>query len=344
MEAQRFPEDYDGIVSVVPVINWVGMLAASNFQGVLQERGGWLNPAKVTLLRKATTAACDAIDGLADGVISAYEKCVDVFVPRTLRCASGSDMGDSCLSDAQLEAVETLHRPFELGISLANAMTSYPGWNYGGEDQPQSVHDVHGLQPAQFPIPVPNRQGFMTYLGNGFARYFIARDRNFNPLQFRLENFSARAREISVLMDSTNPDLSAFLAHGGKLILKVNGADHQPSPFQGINYYKSVVASMGQARTNAFIRFFVVPGANHAGGVVSGTTGEAMPHSVDLLDALDGWVESDNAPETLTLVEQDAQPPFAVRASRPMCRYPLYPRYDRRGDPKVASSFTCSPQ
>jgi feruloyl esterase len=201
-----------------------------------------------------------------------------------------------------------------------------------------------GSQPAQFPIPVPNKQGLLPYYGNGFARYFVARDPNFNPLQFQLANFASRSREISALMDSTDPDLSTFLAHAGKLILKVNGADYAPSPFQGINYYKSVVATMGQAQVDSLIRFYVAPGANHNGQIVSGTTGEAMPSFVDLLAVLDGWVESGNAPETLTLVGQEKQPPFNVTASRPMCRYPLYPRYDGRSDPKQSASFICTKQ
>lgn len=141
-------------------------------------------------------------------------------------------------------------------------------------------------------------------------------------------------------MDSTNPDLSAFLARGGKLILKENLADFAQSPNAGIEYYKSVVAKMGQASVDGFIRFYVTPGANHAGtGVANGTP---LPHGVDLLGALDAWVTKDVAPGDLVQVAKDSKAPFALIASRPMCRYPAYPRYQGEGDPKSADSFKCA--
>jgi feruloyl esterase len=343
--AQRFPADFDGIYSGVPVINWTGLQSAGNRSGMLQQNGGWLKPAKVELLRKAVNAACDATDGLADGVIGAYEKCLGVFNPKMLRCPTGIDAGDDCLSDAQVAAVETLHRPFEFPFPLANGVTFYPGWNYGGEHQsPGFVSWLTGPQPAKFPLPSEDIQGRAWYYGNGAVRYFIARDPNFNSFRYSPSDFADRIRYVSSLMDSTDPDLSAFLARGGKLILKEHGADFAQSPFAGIEYYKSVVAKLGQARVNSFVRFYVAPGATHGGVVTSGTTGEAIPSAVDLLGVLDQWVESGIAPETLTLVEQQRSVPFNILSSRPMCRYPLYPRYNGRGDPKQASSFTCTPQ
>jgi feruloyl esterase len=203
---------------------------------------------------------------------------------------------------------------------------------------------VTGSQPVRFPIAGPNGYGIMPYYGNGFVRYFIARDPHFNPLKFRLPDFADRARQISELLDSTNPDLSAFAARGGKLIVKTNTADFGPSPFQAINYYKSVVATIGQQRAEESIRLYAAPGANHGGAIVSVTTREPMPSTVDLLGVLDQWVETGTPPDTLTLVDQEKQAPFTVLSSRPMCRYPLYPRYDGHGDPKQASSFACARQ
>jgi feruloyl esterase len=110
-----------------------------------------------------------------------------------------------------------------------------------------------------------------------------------------------------------------------------------------INYYKSVVAKMGQTRADQFIRFYVTPGVNHPGDGVT-SSGEAVPAKVDLLGELDAWVESGKAPDTLVQVSQESKAPFTVLSSRPMCRYPLYPRYDGRGDPEQVSSFTCTPQ
>lgn len=202
---------------------------------------------------------------------------------------------------------------------------------------------VTGLRPARFPDLSVEGQGIHWSHGNGAARYFIARDAKFDPFTFSPPRFSDRIRQLSEMLDATDPDLSAFLARNGRLILKANGADFALSPFQVINYYKSVVAKMGQSRADQFIRFYVTPGVNHQGnGVLS--SGEAVPAKVDLLGKLDSWVESGEAPDTLVQVSQEANAPFAILSSRSMCRYPLYPRYDGRGDPKQATSFTCTPQ
>src|ERR1700680_2437933 len=109
MMAQRFPTDFDGIVSVAPVANYAGgnLMRAKLVQ--LQREGGWINPAKVKLIQNAVNAACDKLDGLDDGVVSAYEKCLGTFDVGTLRCPNGADTGDTCLSDQQIEADRLVH-------------------------------------------------------------------------------------------------------------------------------------------------------------------------------------------------------------------------------------------
>ena len=342
--AQRFPNDFDGIVSVVPVANYTGSQMARNRLAVLQQDGGWLNPAKVKALKAAVNAACDMLDGLADGVISAYEKCLAVFDPKVIRCASGKDEGDACLSDAQIEADRLVHRPFQYPFPLKNGTTSFPGWTYGSEDQPGGMIDsITGAEPPHFPLVSEKVQSVAWANSNSFVRYYIARDAKFNPLQFSAEKSSGRIREISQLFDATDPDLSAFLAHGGKLILKGNGADYQRSVMQEITYYKAVVAKMGQPRVDSFVRFYVTPGVNHPGnGVMS--NGEAVPAKVDMLGALDGWVDGGKAPEALVQVTQEGKAPFQTVAARPMCLYPAFPRYDGKGDPKDTASFACGKQ
>ena len=344
MMAQKFPADFDGIVSVVPVANYTGSQLVRNRLAVLQQQGGWLNPAKVKMLKTAVNAACDMLDGLADGVIGAYEKCLSVFDPKSLRCASGKDEGDTCLSDAQMEADRLVHRPFQYPFALANGTTSFPGWTYGSEDQPGGMIDsITGVEPPHFPLVSEKVQSVAWANSNGFVRYLLARDAKFNPLTFSAKEFAPRIHEISEMYDTTNPDLSPFLARGGKLILKGNGADYQRSVMQEITYYKSVVAKMGQARADQFIRFYTTPGVNHPGnGLLS--SGEAVPAKVDLFGALDEWVDGGKAPGTLTQVAQDRRPPFKVAAARPMCLYPSFPRYDGKGDPNEAASFACAKQ
>jgi hypothetical protein len=141
-------------------------------------------------------------------------------------------------------------------------------------------------------------------------------------------------------MDSTDPDLSQYAARGGKLILKENMSDHAISPLNGIAYYKNVVEKLGEASVESFMRFYVTPGANHGGSGVSSVDGAPLPQGVDLLDAIDDWVDGGAAPGTLVQVAQDPKPPFAVTASRPLCRYPQWPRYVG-GPPKDTASFSC---
>jgi feruloyl esterase len=339
--AQRFPADFDGIVSVVPVINWVGLQAAGARNGIALMGDGWLSPAKVKTLHKAVLDACDAADGLADGIVSRYASCTGAFDPKKLRCPDGKD-SDSCLSDAQIAAVETIRKPYAFPFRLANGITSYPGYNYGGEDQPDGmVAWSSGPKPPVFPLPAPAEQSRIWYFGAGAVRYFLAGDANLDPRQFRPEAFRARIERISTLMDSTDPDLSRFAARGGKLILKENMSDFAQSPFAGAEYYKGVVAKLGQGAVDQFIRFYVTPGANHGGAGVSTVDGAVLPRGVDLLDAIDAWVDHGTAPDALVQVSQEAKTPFAVTASRPMCRYPAWPRYGGTGSPKEAASFAC---
>ena len=342
--AQRYPKDFDGIVSVVPVVNYTGGNLVRVKLGQLQKDGGWLSPAKVKLIHNAVIAACDKLDGLADGVIGAYEKCLDVFDARSLRCPNGADTGDTCLSDAQIEADRLVHRPFAYPFPLKHGLTSFPGWNYSGEDQPGGLVDtLTGKEKPEFPITSAKTQSIGWNNADGFVRYMFARDPKFNSFEFKPADHAARIRAVSDMFDTTDPDLSAFLARGGKLIMKGNGADYQRSLMQEIVYYRSVVAKMGQERVDRFVRFYVTPGVNHAGnGLLA--SGAAIPAKVDLLGALDVWVDTGKAPEQLTQVTQERQAPFKVTASRPMCRYPLTPRYDGKGDPNEASSFACGSQ
>jgi hypothetical protein len=339
--AQRFPDDFDGIVSIVPVINWVALQTAGNNTGIMQQNGGWLNAAKLALVRKAVVEACDADDGLADGIISRYEDCTKKFDPKPLRCPEGADTGDACLSDAQIAALVSLHSPYSFPFPLANGVRLYPGYNWGHEDQPDGMLQwVEGPKPAQFPLPHPAQQGRQWYYGNGGIRYLVTRDPGYNTLDYLPDKFRDRVLDISDLMDSTNPDLAAFERHGGKLILKENAHDFAKSANNTIAYYKSMVVRMGQEAVDKFARFYVNPGTAHSGAGVSGTDGAPVPRAVDFLGVLDAWVAKDDAPGTLIETAQAAQPPFNVLATRPLCRYPGYPHY-QSGPSTEAASFAC---
>jgi feruloyl esterase len=332
--AQRFPGDFDGIFSGVPVINWVALQAAGTRIGAAQFGGGWLGPDKVKLVHDAVLAACDRLDGLADGIVSNPDGCRRAFDVTKLACTPGRN--DACLSDAQLKAVKALQSPLELGFALANGIRSYPGWPLGGEAA-QGTGPVGGWvswqtgtgAPTLPPGPTSSRAWLY---GSGAVQYFFARDPSYDATKFAPAQFADRMREVSALMDSTNPDLSAFAARGGKLIMQENMADYAQSPYAGIGYYGSVVDKMGRANADGFSRLYVTPGADHMG------VGAAS--SIDMLQVLIDWIEKGKAPGELVQVLQDTKPPFSVLAARPMCRYPAYPHY-RGGDAAKAESFEC---
>jgi hypothetical protein len=298
----------------------------------------------VKTIHNAVNAACDGLDGLKDGVVSQYLACNSAFDVTKLRCPNGVDAGDHCLSDKQIAADLFLHRPYRHEIALKNGVSEFPGYNYAGVDQPGGMEqNITGKAPPRFPIADEDEQSGGWVNSEGFVRYMFARDAKFDPLRFSERQYAARIRQVSEMFDTTDPDLSAFLNRGGKLILKGNGADYQRSLLQEVAYYKSVVAKMGQARADSFIRFYVTPGVNH-GGEGRQVDGRPVPSDVDLLGALDAWSDKGEAPGVLTQVTQEAQAPFKVVATRPMCLFPNYPRYSGSGDVNAAASFTCAPQ
>jgi len=333
--AQRYPADFDGIFSRVPVINWVALQVAGTRAGVAQFGEGWLSPAVTRLVGQAVIDACDARDGLADGIVSDYEDCLRAFDAAKLRCAAGAS--SNCLSDAQLKSVLALQTPLPLNFALANGVRGYPAWGRGGENAPGTgpvggwVAWQSGDAPPTLP-PGPASSRAWLY-GSGAIQYFIARDPNHDPRRFNPDDYAGRMREVSALMDSTNPDLTAFMARGGKLVISEHMADYAQSPYAGIEYYKSVVARMGQPAADIFLRLYVTPGADHMG--------IGAPSSVDMVEILSDWVERGSAPGDLVQARHELKLPFAVTAARPMCRYPAFPRY-RGGDATRAESFECA--
>ena len=342
--AQRYPSDFDGIVSVVPVIQWTGL-----FNGFLnftqpQFNGGALSAAKVRTVADAVNSACDALDGLSDGVVHNYQQCPARFSLDSLRCAAGADTGSSCLSDPQLATLKAAYGPTVLPFALANGITTYPGRLFGGEIQWGGDGIARWVSAGTVPsVPTPlaaDARGVV--YGSSYARYVIARDAAFDVRNYAAARFAARVQEVSALMDATNPDLSAFFSRGGKLILRENAGDMAQSAVAGIQYHQSVVARLGQAEVDRSMRLYVSPASNHSGTAASLTTGVEVPTHHDLLSTLDQWVGSGTAPaDALLQVRNAPTAPYATLASRPMCRYPNYPRYVA-GDALAAASYRCT--
>jgi hypothetical protein len=334
--AQRYPDDFDGIFARVPVINWTGLQHAGSRAGLAAMGEGWLRPAQVRLVHDAVLAACDARDGAVDGLVEDAVGCAARFDPTTLLCAAGLS-GDQCLGEAQVSAIRTLHSPYRFPFPLANGVTEYPGWGVSGEAAPSygptggwSAWWLGSAPPALPPQPA---NGIAWVFGAGAIQHIYARDPNFDVRKYRPEDFAARVREVSELMDSTNPDLNAFKAHGGKLIILEHMSDYAQSPYAGIGYFQQVQQRLGESNVADFMRLYTAPGVDHVGS--------GGPSNVDMLSVLVDWVENSRAPGDLVVVEQQAVQPIKTDHALPLCQWPGWPHY-KAGDAKIAASFACA--
>jgi pimeloyl-ACP methyl ester carboxylesterase len=336
--AQRYPDDFDGIFARVPVINWAGLQHAGTRSGLVTMGAGWIDPAQVKLVADAVRKTCDKADGVEDGLVENPVGCKASFKPETLRCAAGQS-GDECLTDAQIKAIDTLHSPYKFPFALANGLDDYPGWGVSGEDTPQFA-SAGGwiswwLGKAAPTLPPNPANGIAWIYGAGGIQYVFARDPKLDVTTYKPEEHKARVLEVSNLMDSTNPDLSQFRAHGGRLVMLEHMADYAQSPYAGIRYFESVERKLGKAETAEFARLYTAPGVDHVGS--------GAPADVDMLSVLVDWVEHGKAPDDLEVAEQKIEAPsFATVRSLPLCRWPAWPHY-KSGPVHEAASFTCAP-
>jgi feruloyl esterase len=336
--AQRYPDDFDGIFARVPVINWVGLQHAGTRSGLVTMGDGWIRPAQVKLVADAVRAACDKADGSDDALVQDPVGCKAAFKAEALRCAGGLS-GDQCLSDAQIKAIDTLHATYKFPFPLANGLDDYPGWGVSGEDTPAfgptggwSAWWLGKAAPAQPPVPA---NGIAWIYGAGGIQYVFARDPKLDVTTYKVEDHKARLLEVSSLMDSTDPDLGRFRAHGGRLIMLEHMADYAQSPYAGIRYFEAVERKLGKDETAEFARLYTAPGVDHVGS--------GAPANIDMLSVLVDWVERGKAPSDLVVTEQKVEAPsFAVLRAMPLCRWPAWPHY-KSGPVTEASSFACAP-
>ncbi|WP_240636090.1 tannase/feruloyl esterase family alpha/beta hydrolase [Caldimonas tepidiphila] len=336
---QRFPADYDGIVAVAPALNFSGvrLMGVKLGQAAYRRAGGFVPPVKWPLVHGAGLKACDALDGLEDGIVGDVAGCRARAQATlgALRCRGGADLGSHCLSDAQLATVRLLHEGYLLPYTLAHGVRGYEGYNVlaGGD-----FSGRHGLGRSPRPVkpPTPEANGYLYAQGDDYMKFFVARDPSFESLAFDLDRpgaLRARLVELSGTVGAMNPDLSAFAARGGKAIVMHGLADEVISPNQTIAYYQEVQRRLrGAAPVDGFMRLYTVPGFQHGGGPF-------VPFW-DALGALDRWVDGGVAPQVLEAI--DIAAPTQGR-TRPLCPHPAFPKYLGRGSPDEASSYACAP-
>ncbi|MFC0400381.1 tannase/feruloyl esterase family alpha/beta hydrolase [Paraburkholderia rhizosphaerae] len=344
---QRWPSDWDGAIAWYPA--WddaAALLGGHRMSRALAQPGAYLSVGKRASLYDAAMEACDALDGVADGLISNQQQCNAQFDPATavlngapLRCANGADTGDNCLSDAQIGALETINTPTNFRFSLASGETQYPGYNVWGADLGISTRTspvepvvtflaLGSSQPAQ---TMPATAPYISVLTDQWLKYSVARDANFDSLSLDPEQPGVWADRISALSSQldTRTDISAFKARGGKLLLVHGLVDVLVSTRATEQYYQRLQAQMGVDQVNTFVRYYEIPGMGHASSSVFNATW-------DSLTALEQWAEAGVAPVGQVTTDTAGVP----GRTRPLCDYPEWPQY-KGGDVNSAASFQC---
>jgi carboxylesterase type B len=349
--ATRWPEDWTGIIAWYPAWKQMSaMLAGHRMSRALAQPGAYPGTPARKLVHDAALQACDALDGVADGLISNQNRCNAVFDPATatlngtpLRCPDGADAGDTCLSDAVIAALKAMNASTRFNFTLASGETGYPGYNVWGADlgitsnpsplQPTITFlNLNTSQPA---TPMPATAPYISRQTDALIRHGITRDPGYDPLSLDPENpgpWGPRLSELSTLLD-VPVNLDDFAARGGKLLLAHGLADVLVSSRGTEEYYQRLQARMGPAEVDKFVRYYEAPGYGHA-------LSTAFNVAWDSLTTLEAWVENGTTPPPQVMGDTASG---AVARTRPLCEYPKWPRYNGTGDVNAAASFTCVP-
>jgi feruloyl esterase len=326
IEAQRFPNDFDGIVANAPWVDQTGFTIGAiwNHQALTAAP---VNAAKMSLVADRVMAVCDANDGLVDGLIDDPRNC-DFDPARDVPvCPAGAD-SDTCLTPPQAQAIAKVY-----GGVVSKGAPFFPGYMPGSEAQTTLFGGGTGSGWMNVIVPAQAGGGAADFgLADNTMKYLV-----FNPPQpgwdFRDFDFDDDVGLLTTwgaLADADNPDLAAFRARGGKLIMTYGWADAILQPLMGVNYYEQAVERNGP-ETPDFFRLFMVPGMAHCSGGVG-------PDQYDAMTAIIDWVEADEAPDSMTARKMaDGE---EVR-SRPLCPYPQVARHRGRGSIDNARNFRC---
>jgi feruloyl esterase len=308
MEAQRFPQDFDGIIAGAPANYRTNHSVWSMSVGVaaLIHKENVIPPAKLDLLHKAVVNACDALDGVKDGLLADPRQCH--FDPSTLLCRAGE--ADTCLTAPQVETAKHIYGP----LKTKTGELVFPGM------EPGSELGWTGL------IGGPDPLGLAL---TGF-KYTIHEDPTWDWRTFDLDRDLALSQKKMAVANAIDPDLQAFKARGGKLLMYHGWNDQLIPPENSINYYSSVLAKMGSKQDN-FVRLFMAPGMQHCGG-------GAGPSQINYMAALERWRESNTAPDQLIASRVVNN---RVDMTRPLCPYPHVARYKGVGSTNDAANFVC---
>ena len=315
MEAQRYPQDFDGIIAGAPANNWTHLFSGHiwNAQAIFKYSPGYMPPEKTALLHEAVMQACDALDGAKDGVLENPSRCN--FDPQALDC-KGPD-GPDCLTSAQVEGARKI---------------------YGGVVDPQTNQQIFpGLargSELEWDTSGPGARDID--FAEGYFQFVVYQNPKWNYRQMDFnKDVAASDHADKGIINAMNPDLQPFFDHGGKLLQYHGWSDAGISPFDSVHYYNSVAEKLGSGRIDNSYRLFLVPGMSHCGNGIQG------PNLFNPMSALEHWRESSIAPSQLTSMHVTNG---VVDTTHPVCPYPQVAVYNGTGSTNDAANFSCKAQ
>ncbi len=340
MEAQRFPNDYDGILAGAPANYWTPVFATFiwDIQAMQKDPASYIPARKLPAIAAAVTAACDAHgeDGVNDGILNDPRACH--FDPATMVCKAAD--ADSCLTAPQAAALKKIYA----GPKDAKGKQIFPGFLPGGEIGPGGwLGWVTGT--------VPGKDLQAAFASGFFTNMISTRE----PMDLKTADVESAAKladeQQGKTLNATDPNLRPFLAHGGKLIIYHGWSDAALPPEGAINYYNSVELAMGRDVANKVMRLYMVPGMQHCGGGPGansfGQAGMQADPQHDIYATLEQWVEKGVAPDRI-IAEKHVNDPGPAQGisqgapmTRPLCPYPQAAKYNGTGDTNDAASFSC---
>ena len=339
IEAEYFPQDFDGILSGAPVVSrtWGHAVAVTSYQAANLKPGHKLSDAKLALLSKSAIAACGAKgNGLKTDPFIADPMACD-FDPAALTCKSGA--ADDCLTSEEVEAAKAIY----LGPADKNGKALFYG------ELPGSESGVFNWGFLEAPGNAPGEPGF-----DGLFKWVFGPNWDWRTFDVERDMAKVDAALGSDLNGAVTGDMTSFHDRGGKLIFFQGWADPIVPIGQTLDFYKGLTGKFGgEEKTKSFARLFMVPGMGHCGCGTgpnrfdSAAFGGFQPPSLDpehdIFTALSHWVEDGVAPDQVVatkFVGGDATK--GIEMQRPLCPYPQKAWYKGDGDVSAAASFVCA--
>jgi feruloyl esterase len=338
MEAQRYPEDYDGILAGAPANYWTHLLSSALYdaQATTLDPSSYIPSSKIPAIAKAVNEACDAKDGVTDGVLNDPRQCH--FDPTSLLCKAvdTDDPANLCLTQPQVTSLKKLYE----GAHDSKGNQIFPGFLPGGEDGGGGwALWITGRAPGQ---------SLLFAFGGGYFSDMVYDKADWDYKKANLdEAVAASDKKFAGVFNATETNMKPFESRGGKLIIYHGWNDAAISALNSINYYENVRTKMGKQEADSFLRLFMVPGMQHCGGGpgpdVFGQAGFSSPNDPqhNMYLALEQWVEKGTAPSAV-IATKNAGEGSTVKVTRPLCAYPQIAKYKGTGDTNDDANFVCA--